>query len=67
MTKEELSKLLDNALIAFWQVVVDQYPEAESGDLSPWQTVRLELAAEAAIKEWIGNNVPKARRSPCER
>jgi hypothetical protein len=50
--------LSDEALDAFWDVIVKRFPEAETGDLSPSATVGLGRSATDAIKEWIGNNVP---------
>jgi hypothetical protein len=50
-------QLANEALDAFWQVIVKHYPQATTGDLSPLATFRLDQAAEAAIKEWIANNV----------
>lgn len=58
MSQAELRSAADEALEAFWQVIVKRYPQAESGDLSPLTTVRLETAAEAAIEEWVWANVP---------
>lgn len=52
-----VSSLTDKALDAFWQVIVDQFPNATSGDLSPGATLALGMAAEEAIREWIANNV----------
>ena len=52
-----IDELTDEALAAFWEVVADHFPEAESGNLSPWATIQLETAAKAAIREWIANNV----------
>ena len=52
-----IDELTEKALDAFWEVVCQQFPEAESGDLSPWDTVQLETMAKAAIREWIANNV----------
>jgi hypothetical protein len=49
--------LVEKALNAFWDIVRKQFPEAESGDFSPWDTVQLEMIATAAIREWIANNV----------
>src|SRR5262245_48091583 len=46
---QQLGSLASTALEAFWQVVVDHYPGAETGDLSPLATLRLEQAAESAI------------------
>jgi hypothetical protein len=50
--------LADEALEAFWSVIVKHYPEARSGDLSPASTIGLQNAAESAIEEWIASNVP---------
>src|SRR5438128_2726914 len=52
-----IDSLTEQALDAFWQVAVQQFPEAQSGDLSPWATIKLELMAKTAIREWIANNV----------
>lgn len=52
-----IDELTEKALDAFWEVVVEQFPEAESGDLSPWATIQLETTAKAVIREWIANNV----------
>lgn len=56
--RPQLLSMAEKALEAFWQVIVKYYPEAESGDLSPLTTVRLETAVEAAIEEWVWANVP---------
>jgi hypothetical protein len=56
--KQLLKSVTDEALEAFWQVLVQRFPQAESGDLSPWATITLSTAAENAIGEWIDNNVP---------
>jgi len=56
--KRLLRSVTDEALDAFWQVIVQRFPQAESGDLSPWATITLSTAAENAIGEWIDNNVP---------
>jgi hypothetical protein len=52
-----LRSLTEKALDAFWQTIVEQFPEATTGDLSPWATITLSLAAEKAVAEWIANNV----------
>ena len=59
MTQPDLStaSLTDEALDAFWQVIAGFFPHATAGDLSPEQTQALHQAAEAAVKEWIANNV----------
>jgi hypothetical protein len=55
--KRLLRSVTDEALEAFWHVPVQRFPQAESGDLSPWATITLSTAAENAIGEWIDNNV----------
>jgi hypothetical protein len=52
----DLTLLADEALEAFWSTLVRHFPDATTGDLSPERTIGLQLAAEEAIKEWIGNN-----------
>lgn len=58
--KQFLRSVAGEALEAFWQVIVQRYPQAETGDLSPWATITLQTAAENAIAEWVNNNVPQA-------
>jgi hypothetical protein len=53
-----LRSVTDDAEQAFWQAVLERFPQAKSGDLSPLTTVRLTIAAENAIEEWIHYNVP---------
>jgi hypothetical protein len=48
--------LTDKALDAFWQVIVEEFPKATTGDLSPLATFHLSQAAEAAVLEWIWAN-----------
>jgi len=60
MTKLTIAELADEAQDAFWAVVVRHYPQAKTGDLSPWTTVQLTIAAENAIEEWIWANVPSS-------
>lgn len=64
MTTLTSKVLIDEALTAFWEVVVRNYPQAKTGDLSPWATVKLMLAAENAIEEWTCNNVPSSDGEP---
>lgn len=49
--------LADEALEAFWDVIVRHFPEAKFGDLSFEQTMALHDEASPAIREWISNNV----------
>ena len=58
MKKADLRSMTDEALDAFWAVIVKRYPQAKTGDLSPGATIALHLAAEDAVCEWVNNNVP---------
>ncbi len=53
----EFCILADEALDAFWDKIVEHFPEAKFGDLSPERTRRLQDAAVTAVEEWITNNV----------
>jgi len=57
MNKDELHDLIEEADIAFWAVIANHFPEAKTGDLSIDRTIRLTIAEQAAVKEWIANNV----------
>ena len=57
MDKNDLRTVLQEADDAFWEVIVKRFPQATSGDLSPWATVRLREAQREAVEEWITNNV----------
>lgn len=50
-SKDDLRILTDQALDAFWQVVAQRYPEATTGDLAPWPTIQLQIAAENSEHE----------------
>jgi hypothetical protein len=56
-TEQTQASMTEEALAAFWQVIVRHFPRATTGDLSVARTVALDQAAIAAIKEWIENNV----------
>lgn len=58
LSKQQLRSVANEALDAFWEVVVRHLPTAETGDLSPWFAIELQMAAENAIEEWVNNNVP---------
>lgn len=63
MTKN-IEELTCKALDAFWSVITENFPAAVSGDLSPLTTNHLSNAAETAVEEWIGNNVPSPAHAP---
>jgi len=60
MTQTLIDSIAEDAMLAFWAVVAKRFPDATSGDLSIERTVALTITAEAAIREWVQNNVPTA-------
>ena len=57
MNNDELRHLIEEADIAFWEVIAKHFPEAKTGDLSIDRTIRLTIAEQEAVNEWIANNV----------
>lgn len=55
--KQQLRSAADDALHAFWEVVIRHFPTAATGDLCPWLAIRLQIAAENAIEDWVRRNV----------
>lgn len=60
VSSKYLKDVVSVASDAFWAVVVRNFP-SKSGDLSVEQTVNLDDAMVAAVKEWLDNNVPTVR------
>ena len=50
MTKSTIADLANEALDAFWEVVVRHNPQAKTGDLSPSTTITLTIAAQEGIE-----------------
>ena len=53
-----IDQLADEALEAFWQVIVRCFPQVATGDLSIGSTLQLKRVAQEAIQEWIHTNLP---------
>lgn len=64
MSQTDIDTVTNDALDAFWQLVVRRFPEATDGDLSIDRTIALEIAAKEAVREWVWNNVPVAAATP---
>ncbi len=64
MTKSTIADVANEALDAFWEVVVRHNLQAQTGDLSPWTTTKLGIVAVKAIEEWIWANVPSSDGDP---
>lgn len=57
MDDKDLREITSDALSDFWERVAKRIPDANTGDLSPERTAKLEEAAFDAVKEWYNNNV----------
>lgn len=62
MTQTLIDSIAEDAMLAFWAVVVKRFPDATSGDLSIERTIGLTMTAHAAIREWVQNNVPTVQK-----
>ena len=58
LSPERLEAVTQKAEDAFWSVIVAEFPEATSGDLSPLTTIRMIEAMKAAVSEWVWANCP---------
>jgi hypothetical protein len=54
----ELEELAEAAMIAFWRVVAERYPEIRTGDFPPEAEHEFASAAELAIRRWLDFNPP---------
>ena len=54
--ESRLRAALDTAEDLFWNSIASDYPEAESGDLSPIAAIDLATAQRAAVTEWLELN-----------
>jgi hypothetical protein len=57
ITEQRITGAVRDAEDAFWAVVAEQFPEAESGDLAPDAALSLTRAMEKAVRAWIDANV----------
>lgn len=57
-TKEDRAAILQVAQEAFWEVIADQYPDAERGDFMPDAACALDNALESALEHWLTMNLP---------
>jgi hypothetical protein len=58
ITDDRIAKAVRDSEDAFWSVIAEQFPEAESGDLAPDASLALTRAMEKAVRAWIDANVP---------
>ncbi len=58
--EQRIEQALVKAEEAFWAAVAAQFPEAKTGDVGPWATMKLTNTMERAIREWVDENVGEA-------
>lgn len=64
-SEARIARAIENANAALWKSVVETFPEAKSGDLSPLTHYALSEALKDAIEEWVRYNVPTQLCSNC--
>lgn len=57
--KSNTDELIENAELAFWDVIAKGVPEARSGDLDPGVSFELSRIIKKAVFWWIRFNVPR--------
>ena len=55
-SKEEIDSVMNEAQCSFWDIVASSFPNITSGDFSPEQTIKFDLACTNAITHWLENN-----------
>jgi hypothetical protein len=53
---ERLEAAVNEAELAFWDVIAKAYPEIKTGDLDPGAAHRLTTAMTAAVEAWLDAN-----------
>ena len=56
MNNQKLYEVAGEAFDMIFEHVASQYPEAKSGDLSPEKNMKLNIALNEAIEEWVRFN-----------
>lgn len=61
--KERIAERIEETVVvagdAFWNVVANQFPEAEHGDMDPRDVLAIHSAMKSAIETWVKDNVLK--------
>jgi hypothetical protein len=57
---DELNKRIEDAceeaVMNFWVVIAEKFPEATTGDMMPGQEFQFTEAAHSVVKIWLENN-----------
>jgi hypothetical protein len=59
--ESRIEHALDSGMDTFWVHIRNQFPEAQSGDLSPVTAYDLEVWMRKAVEEWVETNVPRTK------
>jgi hypothetical protein len=59
--KDRLAEALELAKDSFWKTFADQFPEAQSGDLSPDATSKFDKVVKQTAAVWLWSNYPTQR------
>lgn len=60
MDEKRVEEAAEEASMAFWSAVADQFPEIKTGDLPPDAADDFRRAARAVIERWLEVNAPEA-------
>ena len=56
---KKVESIVEQTLDTWAELLVKQFPNLETGDLTPFTTMRLSSMLEEATREWICLNVPR--------
>ena len=54
--KEKIESVAEEAQLAFWAVVADNFPECKSGDLDPMFSSLFSISCTDVVEEWVKTN-----------
>ena len=57
-TEDQIRHAVIDAQDAFWAVMVDKFPEVQTGDMDPLDAFAFRQACEKALERWLQWNHP---------
>jgi len=61
---KRIALAVEDAEIAFWNVIADAFPEAIHGDFAPDATMKMDEALKEAVTLWVGWNADPVESEP---
>jgi hypothetical protein len=58
--EQRVKSVAGGAQEAFWNNVVDAFPQADGGDVEPLEVLRFNQVCESVVRQWVELNVPGA-------